>query len=1013
MKIITTIEEAQFLHDCPIISVDIETETAAPHKDWGAKFGLSFCAPITWISFYVKGFDPVAIQLTPENYNTVLTFAADVMFQKGKTLIAHNANFDLRSIGGHIKRPMPVDTKVWDTLTIGNLLMMGGRGGLSLQKLAERYDLTSPDKELFAESELAFMQRMKDVRSVLHLSDPTDVLNYVALDTIITWRLYEFQLAIVNCSDDVELSPYMVYEGTDWHIEHHKFDTSNHPFLHTKKWSKLPELIEWEQKISRWSANSAIRGVRFNKEWSRTHMENLIHSYNTELELVMGAYSNWLNADDYRTVMELAYYETLYDNACVGANTPPTEKFVYLPVRLERGVEPVFSQAWEDILSHVNDTQFVDEVSDYFGSYGTAPFPQPPAWAEQWRNEFGLVAVERYLPRPSVQRWFLEHKFKFNEDGDFLATVAARWYKHLATHRSEIDNEKLCNKPFFKIFYVFCVAGAPIPLDEDLVANSFLLSGELKDLLEDGNEADFIGMAKKGMKFSMGDDSLEFYRKSLFELDDEYVGELKKYNHPILSPFITVQAHSAKLHRIAEFWKHSERDGRIHNLPTRSTNTGRLASSQMNLQNLDMVVYKGYLVADDDRHVLIGLDVSNAENYFAAMTFGDSVLARACCAGDFHEEMARAYWGDELIDHLMKTDYDAYIKLRKRGKNITFGGAYGAGVAKISRMVGCTRDEAKYLLSSRDQRFPEYAEGKRKAAQRVQQCYNAGNRPAFTTLWSGRRVAIPQYIQKKKVILPDGTISETMKERLDDYKAVNYLQQGGVGELILRSQVLAEEEFERRGWDCHIPLQVHDEIIIHSPIEIAEEAAMVLCKIIYDVVPEEYRNRTVPAVRFLANLDKTNANKWGYDPLREYPLDQTKYVNAFGIWDLPEGADEAPVMMYHPTEGISIEDEIKQATVEEPKKVEMTYVETWKEFEHLLTRFKKAMKTFDKHDSLSELKVNDESKGLYDFPSRMVIFQYMAHNGQDPQGEYFDVLKQVDEFKLLCEDLLDWKKRNE
>ena len=63
MNVITSLKDAQFLLNCSVISVDIETQTTAPHEGWGSKFGFSYCAPVTWIALHAEGYPVVVFDL--------------------------------------------------------------------------------------------------------------------------------------------------------------------------------------------------------------------------------------------------------------------------------------------------------------------------------------------------------------------------------------------------------------------------------------------------------------------------------------------------------------------------------------------------------------------------------------------------------------------------------------------------------------------------------------------------------------------------------------------------------------------------------------------------------------------------------------------------------------------------------------------------------------------------------------------------------------------------------------
>ena len=241
---ITSPDQAGFLLDAPVFSVDIETNTENPDATWKDKYGLSFVSDITWISFFVAGYDPVVFDMATINpeRDTIIEFVRQVFNRDGYTAIAHNAVFDLRSLGGQYGFNIPLGSQVWDTLTFAILLLMGEdfKGDISLKSLATRYHLFKDVEEL------EFLERMKSKRDALHLQDAADVMRYVAADTVITWRLYELQKAIIETSPDPAVEPFASVKDGTFSIEVGTRQAKPR-FLSTKRWSNLPELVQWER----------------------------------------------------------------------------------------------------------------------------------------------------------------------------------------------------------------------------------------------------------------------------------------------------------------------------------------------------------------------------------------------------------------------------------------------------------------------------------------------------------------------------------------------------------------------------------------------------------------------------------------------------------------------------------------------------------------------------------------------------------------------------------------------
>jgi DNA polymerase I-like protein with 3'-5' exonuclease and polymerase domains len=119
-------------------------------------------------------------------------------------------------------------------------------------------------------------------------------------------------------------------------------------------------------------------------------------------------------------------------------------------------------------------------------------------------------------------------------------------------------------------------------------------------------------------------------------------------------------------------------------------------------------------------------------------------------------------------------------KLRSASKPITFAIPYGAGAPKIARQSKLPLDEARRIILARKQAFQQVEVKKKEVADNCTARWKKGFRPAYVPLWTGRRVIVPVGIDKK-----------TQQEYVVTYKYWNYLQQGGVAEMVARAKVRA------------------------------------------------------------------------------------------------------------------------------------------------------------------------------------------------------------------------------
>lgn len=285
--------------------------------------------------------------------------------------------------------------------------------------------------------------------------------------------------------------------------------------------------------------------------------------------------------------------------------------------------------------------------------------------------------------------------------------------------------------------------------------------------------------------------------------------------------------------------EHAALDGRIHSLITIATETGRRSSGNPNVENLKMETtpddpagsMAGLLTAPEGA-MLIEIDFSNAENWVAAMLSADSNLAKACADEDFHSAMASHYFPQAW----QVADAKERKRLRRMGKSVTFGTAYGMGAERLALQIRIGLDEAKAILLAKDNAFPNVATTKRKAAEKAEQ-------QGYINLWTGRAIPV---------------------DAARSYIAWNYCCQGAVGEMVKRAIVLIGEAFRERGWRSRVAIDMHDALILEVWDEERDAALALASDIMEHIIPEKFNQRTTPNIRWIArpNLAE-NAKKWG------------------------------------------------------------------------------------------------------------------------------------------------------
>jgi DNA polymerase I-like protein with 3'-5' exonuclease and polymerase domains len=274
---------------------------------------------------------------------------------------------------------------------------------------------------------------------------------------------------------------------------------------------------------------------------------------------------------------------------------------------------------------------------------------------------------------------------------------------------------------------------------------------------------------------------------------------------------------------------HADLDGRLHSLVTIATESGRRASSYPHMQNWKMPAMAGVAVGDEG-FTLVEVDYSNAENVMAAMISGDSNLAAACVAEDFHSVMADRYFGETW----QEADPDTRKRLRGMSKKITYGTAYGMGAERLGESINVPTEEARRLIQAKDRAFSRVTRMRAAAQQKVRDTHQL-------LLWTGRPVAVPT-----------------------PFVAWNYLCQGGVSEMIKRAIVLVGETYRTKGMRSRVALDMHDALILEVAHDEWNEALRLASDIMANIAPENLTRRTTPPVRWIAQPDLAeNQHKWG------------------------------------------------------------------------------------------------------------------------------------------------------
>jgi len=243
------------------------------------------------------------------------------------------------------------------------------------------------------------------------------------------------------------------------------------------------------------------------------------------------------------------------------------------------------------------------------------------------------------------------------------------------------------------------------------------------------------------------------------------------------------------------------RTGRVHtSFHQAGTVTGRLSSSDPNLQNIPIRTEEGRLIRSafvaEAGHVLLSADYSQVELRVLAHFCEDPTLVGAFEADqDIHRIVAAEVFGvrpDEVTP-----------EQRGRAKTVNFGIIYGQTAFGLALTLRISRTEAAEFIRRYRRRFPRIEEF-------LQSCIRAAKQQGYVETIFGRRRRIPN-------IDAANPGQRAAAERL----AINSVVQGSAADLIKQAMVNIDQRVRRERHPARMLLQIHDELLFEAPVDAA------------------------------------------------------------------------------------------------------------------------------------------------------------------------------------------------
>jgi DNA polymerase-1 len=247
-----------------------------------------------------------------------------------------------------------------------------------------------------------------------------------------------------------------------------------------------------------------------------------------------------------------------------------------------------------------------------------------------------------------------------------------------------------------------------------------------------------------------------------------------------------------------------DKNKRIHTTFNQAvTATGRLSSSDPNLQNIPIKTDLGQLMRTafvaEKGYKLISADYSQIDLRVVAHVSGDKKMIETFFRGEDVHRVTAAEINKVALSQVTE-------KMRSAAKALNFGVIYGMSVFGFSEAAGIERDEAKKFID-------EYMNKFSGIAQYMRNTKEFAKKNGYVETELGRRRYIPEINSPNFQVQNAG-------ERM----AINMPIQGMAADIVKLAMIKISREYKNNS-DIRMLLQVHDEIILEVKEEIAEEVA--------------------------------------------------------------------------------------------------------------------------------------------------------------------------------------------
>ncbi len=259
-----------------------------------------------------------------------------------------------------------------------------------------------------------------------------------------------------------------------------------------------------------------------------------------------------------------------------------------------------------------------------------------------------------------------------------------------------------------------------------------------------------------------------------------------------------------------------DKNNRVHTTFSQVVaNTGRLASSNPNLQNIPIrseegkKIRAGFIAKPGCK--IIASDYSQVELRLLASVAGVKGLQHAFEQGiDIHAATAAKVFG------VSYEDVDS--NMRRHAKAINFGIVYGISQYGLAKQIDVSNEEAKKYIDAYFEQMPEIK-------TYMDETIAFAHKHGYVLTPFGRKCSIMGINDKNKRIVANA-----------ERAAINAPIQGGAADIIKMAMIAVQNELQKGGYKTKMLLQVHDELVFEAPEDEVEAVSAMIKQTMENVV---------------------------------------------------------------------------------------------------------------------------------------------------------------------------------